>query len=173
MLVVITSDSYKRFGLDGTIKVDTQWEALRIVVLAICGIYFVASAKRTHLTESQLNSNQRELNPTNCVCITIKFIKQTSYKFQDTTAFRHTYKVQTLPDLGILEGPAQIKIEYTHGQLHAYIQGSPVQIQTPAHSNPKCRKMTARSPVLWPRSILPPPLSHCVSVPKTENPTRV
>jgi hypothetical protein len=28
---------------------------------------------------------------------------------------------------------AQVGTEYTHGQLYVYIQGSPVEIQTPAH----------------------------------------
>jgi hypothetical protein len=41
-----------------------------------------------------------------------------------------------------------------------YIQGSPVETQTPPHRSPIGRSMTAPLPVLSPSSILPPFRSH-------------
>ena len=45
------------------------------------------------------------------------------------------------------------------GQLYVYTQGSPADIQTPAHWNLIGRSMNAPPPVLSPTSILPPVLS--------------
>jgi hypothetical protein len=61
MPVVMTSASYKRFGLidihqsglEGAIIVGTQWAGSGIVILSSCGIYFCGFSKRRHLIETQ------------------------------------------------------------------------------------------------------------------------
>jgi hypothetical protein len=60
----------------------------------------------------------------------------------------------------IVEGPAQVGIEYTCGQLRMYIKESPAEIKIPTHWNQIGRSMTAPPPVLSPSSILPPPSFH-------------
>ena len=51
--------------------------------------------------------------------------------------------------------------------------GSPAEIQTSAHWNLIGRSMTASPPVLSSRSILPPPSSHCTSIPARNNSAHV
>jgi hypothetical protein len=61
---------------------------------------------------------------------------------------------------------AQVGIRHTCGQLHVYIQGSPVKNQTPTRRYLIGRSMTAPLRVLSPSSILPPPASHCAFIPR-------
>jgi len=50
------------------------------------------------------------------------------------------------------------------------MQGSQNKIQPLTPRNIIGRSMTALPPVLSPSSILPPPSSHCVSIPAKKNP---
>jgi hypothetical protein len=59
---------------------------------------------------------------------------------------------------------AQVRIEYTYGQLYMYIQKIPVYIQTLTHWNLIGHSMTAPPLVLSPSSILPPLSRHYVSI---------
>jgi hypothetical protein len=98
MPVVMTSASYKRFGLivhqselEGTTTVDTQWDASGIVVLSSCGIYFCGLSglsKNETVNRDKTERSLSELNRMIRVSIIIKFcIKQTSQKF--AVAFRY------------------------------------------------------------------------------------
>jgi hypothetical protein len=46
-----------------------------------------------------------------------------------------------------------------------YVEGSPIETQTPSHYNPIGRSMTAWPLVLSPDSILPSPSLHCIFIP--------
>jgi len=80
--------------------------------------------------------------------------------------------LQTLPDLAVHvpEVPVQVGIEYACGQLYMYIQGGPVEIQTPTHRNLIDRTTTALPVVLSPSSMLPPPSSDGVFFPARKIP---
>ena len=67
----------------------------------------------------------------------------------------------------------QVWTQYTNGLLYMYIQGSPVEIQTPAHRNLIGRCMTALLPMPTPSSILPSPPPHCVIIPAMRFATRL
>jgi hypothetical protein len=57
---------------------------------------------------------------------------------------------QTFPDLRnsyVPEDAAQDGTEHLYGQLYVYIQGSPVQVQTPTHWNLFGHSMTNPPPV--------------------------
>jgi hypothetical protein len=60
---------------------------------------------------------------------------------------------------------AQVTTEYTLDQIHTYLQGSPVEIQTPTYWNLIDRSMTVHRMLLSPNGILPPPLSQCAFIP--------
>ena len=68
--------------------------------------------------------------------------------------FRHfrTYALLHVPQV-----PAQVGIEYACSQLCMYIQGSPVEIQTPTHRNLIGRTTTAPPVMLSPSIMLPSP----------------
>jgi len=90
--------------------------------------------------------------------------------FEPAVSFSRTcrdvrFAVQALPDLrGIPpEDPAQVAIQYTCSQLCMCLQGSPVEIQTPAHRDRIDRGMTAT----------PPPSSHNSFRPSSKHSVRV
>lgn len=57
--------------------------------------------------------------------------------------------------------------EYTCGQLHVDVKGSPVVLQTPVYLDMICRSMTAPLLVLSPSSVFPLPLfSYILMLPK-------
>jgi hypothetical protein len=64
---------------------------------------------------------------------------------------------------------AHIKIQYTYGQTHMYIQGTAVEIQTPTHWNLIGSNMTTLLPVLSPSSILPPLSPYCFFIAARKN----
>jgi hypothetical protein len=67
--VVMTSASYKRFGLidlhqsgvEGAITVGTQWDAPGVIILSSCGIYFCALGKMRHSIANQPNGHSLNL----------------------------------------------------------------------------------------------------------------
>jgi hypothetical protein len=64
---------------------------------------------------------------------------------------------------------AKFGIEYTHGQICLYIEGSPVEIQTPGHRILIGCNVTALPAALLPSSILLPPLSHSTFILTSKN----
>ena len=58
----------------------------------------------------------------------------------------------------------KISNKHAYGQLHTYMRGSPVNIQSPTHCNLIACSMISPPPVLSPSSVLPPPPSHWVFV---------
>jgi hypothetical protein len=88
----------------------------------------------------------------------------------DADCPRPTYALVAFWKVRIKSNVAQVGIEYAHGLLYMYVQGSPVEIQTPAHWNLIGRSMTAPPPVLSPNSILPPPSTHYAFLPEGKIP---
>jgi hypothetical protein len=89
---------------------------------------------------------------------------------------KDSYILQTLPELRnsyVSEGPAQVWIKNTHGQLHMYIQGSPAETPNPTYKKTVGRSMTNLPPVLSPKSILPPPLPRCTFIPARKTSARL
>ena len=71
-------------------------------------------------------------------------------------------------------GPSQVVIERANSQTCMYIQGIPVQTQTPTRRNLIGRSMTAPPPpVLSPSRVLPPPSSACAYLPARKSSARV
>ena len=58
-------------------------------------------------------------------------------------------------------------------QTHTHTQGSPVEIQTPAHQNLIGHGLTAPSPLLSLNSTLLSPSSYCAFMPAKKNSERV
>jgi len=85
--------------------------------------------------------------------------------------YRHslTYAMVMFRMVRYISHFAKSGIEYTYGQICLYIEGSPVEIQTPGHRILIGRRMTALPPVLLPSSILLPPLPHCTFIPTSIN----
>ena len=92
-----------------------------------------------------------------CDCLVLKCRHCLSYAI---VMFQKVWYISHFVKLGI---------EYTCGQICLYIEGSPVEIQTPGHRILIGHDMTALLPVLLPSSILPPPLSHCTLIPTSKN----
>jgi hypothetical protein len=66
---------------------------------------------------------------------------------------------------------AEVGTECTYGQLHMYIKGNPVEIQTPIRCNLTGNSMNAPPTVLSPNSILPLSSSRCTFFPTCKNST--
>jgi hypothetical protein len=64
---------------------------------------------------------------------------------------------------------SHVTIECMYGQLFVYRQWSPAEIQTQTQWNLTGHGMLVPLPVISPRSILHPPLSHCAFVPTRKN----
>lgn len=65
-------------------------------------------------------------------------------------------RTQNLATLGVLEGPMKVGFEYTWPAV--YVRGwSPIEMQSPTHSDLIGHSMSVPSPVLSPSSIPPPP----------------
>jgi len=64
---------------------------------------------------------------------------------------------------------AQIRTQYTYGQLCVYMQESPAEVQPPMHWNLTGRSVTAPPPILSPRSILPLLSPHWAFISAREN----
>lgn len=83
--------------------------------------------------------------------------------------------LQILPSLHnsyVPDGPAKVKSFAScswcaQGQVHMYMQASPVEIKARTHWNLISHSMTTPLPVLWPSSMLLPSLSHCAFIPAT------
>jgi hypothetical protein len=64
---------------------------------------------------------------------------------------------------------ARVFTEDIYGQLYVYLQGRPVQIQTPTHYKFIDSSMTTPPTALSPNRILPL-TSHCAFIPAEKNP---
>jgi hypothetical protein len=63
----------------------------------------------------------------------------------------------------------EVGTEYSYGHIYVYIQGKPVEMQTPTHWKFFGSGITAPPPLLSPSSILSSPLPRCTIVPARKN----